>query len=113
MVSTIAKVITGLEDLESGNILHLYVRNFQIYNPALEKVQMIFQDLSLESNSFSLHHFERLVEIWYVFKNEIKSKTFELLEMVELTKRNLYKFLMRCQVVNVKSMYCKGALFKS
>lgn len=98
--STIAKVITGLEDLESGNILyfdgkeHLDVE----HNLAFRKnVQMIFQDPFSALNPIHtvLHHFERpLLRFGMCSKNEIKSKTIELLEMVELTPANdfLYKF---------------------
>tara|TARA_Y100000996_G_scaffold296726_1_gene234908 strand:- start:1620 stop:3233 length:1614 start_codon:yes stop_codon:yes gene_type:complete len=98
--STIAKVITGLEDLESGKILyfdskeHLDVK----HNLAFRKnVQMIFQDPFSALNPIHtvLHHFERpLLRFGMCSKNEIKLKTLELLEMVELTPAEefLYKF---------------------
>ena len=98
--STIAKVITGLEDLESGNILyfdgkeHLDVE----HNLAFRKnVQMIFQDPFSALNPIHtvLHHFERpLLRFGMCSKNEIKLKTLELLEMVELSPADefLYKF---------------------
>lgn len=98
--STIAKVITGLEDLESGNILHFDGKKFSDMEHNLafrKKVQMIFQDPFSALNPIHsvLHHFERpLLRFGMCSKNEIKSKTLELLEMVELTPAEefLYKF---------------------
>jgi peptide/nickel transport system ATP-binding protein len=88
--STIAKVITGLENLDQGKLTqyndgHEYevVHDIEFR----KNVQMIFQDPFSALNPIHsvLHHFERpLLRFGISSEKDIKSKACELLEMVEL-----------------------------
>jgi len=98
--STIAKVITGLEDLAEGNLFEYNDKSQQnvVHNLEFRKnVQMIFQDPFSALNPIHnvLHHFERpLLRFSITSEKDIKSKACELLEMVELNPAEdfLYKF---------------------
>ena len=98
--STIAKVITGLEDLYEGKILQYNGKESVdiIHNLKFRKdIQMIFQDPFSALNPIHsvLHHFERpLLRFGICSKNKVKSKALEFLEMVELNPADdfLYKF---------------------
>ena len=98
--STIAKAISGLEKLDSGNIIQYNDQESKevIHNLNFRKhVQLIFQDPFSALNPIHtvFHHFERpLLRFGITKKTEIKSKICELLEMVELNpvEEFLYKF---------------------
>ena len=88
--STIAKVITGLENLDQGSLTEYDDGHQRQVFHDLEfrkNVQMIFQDPFSALNPIHsvLHHFERpLLRFGITSEQNIKSKACELLEMVEL-----------------------------
>ena len=98
--STIAKAISGLEKLDSGNIIqHNDQESKEVVHDLdfRKNVQLIFQDPFSALNPIHtvLHHFERpLLRFGITKKTEIKSKVCELLERVELNPAEdfSYKF---------------------